>query len=145
MGILLPGSGRKPTFFSPNFVSTEPQVAVLGKPVMGILAATYGAHLTTVGSLAFSSKEEWSDLAPAPLPRPRCIDLDPRAVGNIPMLGGCGFDLEATRWCLAGVRLKPTREEIHTHQAQQRQRGELEGADMDLRFPGHPLTAFKHR
>ena len=33
--------------FSLNLIDTDPQVAILGMPIMGILTATFGAHLAT--------------------------------------------------------------------------------------------------
>lgn len=129
----------KTNLFSSNLVATEPQTAILGTPVMGIVAATYGSHLTTqMEAWKFSNPNEWKNLAPAPLPHPRCIDLDPVTIKNIPMLGGCGYDLESTRWCLAGVRLKPTQEEIHTHQREQRAARERNGDRYGPSISGSP-------
>ena len=86
----------------------------------------------------FSSNEEWPDIAPALLPHPRCVDLDPRSIENIPMIGGCGFDLEADRWRINGVGLKQTRTEIHTYQAERRKQRERAGGRYGPSISGTP-------
>ena len=97
----------KTSAFSSNVLLANAVGVQIGTPVCGILAPTYGTHLTT--QLEFWPPTTWGDWSLGGIggiPKPYYIDLDPYTYDWLPTIGGIGYGPGRLRWALPSVRIK---------------------------------------
>ena len=121
--------------FSSNVLLANSVGVQLGAPICGILAATYGAHLTAQLEIWYPTTwGDWSLGGMGGIPKPWYFDLDPSSYEWIPAIGCSAFDLERLRWTLPAVRLKPPHEDVrifHREIAQKKKAGKEKAGPSD--------------
>ena len=82
----------KMSAFSSNIAIASPVTLMQGDPIVGIIGATYGAHLTAqLESWRPCDWWEWGKQAMRPAPDFDDIDLNPLTRKFLPALGGSGW------------------------------------------------------